>query len=86
MLFTYIKWSKDSSVKHYQDNNERLKEGACERYQSLSQEEKNNNMGKNDIKISLKMKNRGWSMKLSIENNITEWKKSGSLLLVLSTA
>ena len=71
MLFTYIKWSKDSLVKHYQDNNERLKEGACERYQSLSQEEKNNNMGKNDIKISLKMKTIS-VQKLSTENNITE--------------
>ena len=83
-----MKWSKDSSVKYYQDNNGRLQKRACERYQSLSQEEKeeNNNMGKSDIKISLKMKNKGWSMKLSIENNITEWEKSASLLLLLSTA
>ena len=56
-----MKWSKDSSVKYYQDNNGRLQKRACERYQSLSQEEKeeNNNMGKSDIKISLKMKNKG---------------------------
>ena len=32
--------SKDSSVKFYQNNKERLQRKACERYQSLSKEEK----------------------------------------------
>ena len=32
--------SKDSLAKDYQDNKERLQKKACERYQSLSKEEK----------------------------------------------
>ena len=32
--------SKDLLAKHYQDNKERLPKKACERYQSLSKEEK----------------------------------------------
>ena len=32
--------SKDSSAKYYQNNIERLPKKACERYQSLSKEEK----------------------------------------------
>ena len=32
--------SKNLSAKYYQENNERLKEKACERYQNLSKEEK----------------------------------------------
>ena len=40
--------SKGSSTKCYQDNKERL------------QKRKNNNMGINDIKISLRMKSQGW--------------------------
>ena len=39
-FFTHIKTSKDSSVKFYQNNKERLQRKACERYQSLSKEEK----------------------------------------------
>ena len=39
-FFTHIKMSKDSSVKFYQNNKERLQRKACERYQSLSKEEK----------------------------------------------
>ena len=38
--------SKNLSTKYYQENRERLKKKACERYQNLSKEEKekNNNM------------------------------------------
>ena len=52
---------KDSSAKYYHDNKEKLQKKALERYQSLSKEEKekSNNMGMNNIKISLKMKNKG---------------------------
>ena len=32
--------SKNSSAKHYQNNKERLRKRACERYESLSKEEK----------------------------------------------
>ena len=53
--------SKDSLIKYYQNN----KEKACERYQSLSKEEKKcNNMVANDIKISQKMKNKSLLSKL----------------------
>ena len=38
-FFLYIKISKDLSAKQYQDNKERLKR-ACERYKSLSAEQK----------------------------------------------
>ena len=41
-IFTYIKMSKDSSAKYYQNNIERLPKKARERYQSLSKEEKEN--------------------------------------------
>ena len=35
--FTYVKMSKNSSAKYYQENKERLqKKKVCERYQSLS--------------------------------------------------
>ena len=40
IFFTYIKMSKDSSAKNYQDNKERLQKKARERYQSLSNEGK----------------------------------------------
>ena len=39
-FFTYVKLSKDSSAKHYQNNKERLQGKAREKYQSLSKEEK----------------------------------------------
>ena len=35
-----IKMSKNSSANYYQDNKEKLQKLACERYQSLSKEEK----------------------------------------------
>ena len=61
---TTILWAmcKDSSVKYYQKNKERLQKRACERYQNLSKEErkKSDSMIMNEIKISLKMKNMGW--------------------------
>ena len=40
MFFTYLKMSKDSSAKYYQNNKERLQKKARERYQSLSKGEK----------------------------------------------
>ena len=40
IFFTYIKVSKDSSAKYYQNNIERLQLKACERYQSLPKEDK----------------------------------------------
>ena len=39
-FFTYIKMSKNSSTKYYQDNKERLQKKDRERYQSLSKEGK----------------------------------------------
>ena len=38
-FFTYVKISKDSSAKYYQNDKERLQK-SCERYQSLRKEEK----------------------------------------------
>ena len=46
--------SKDSSAKYYQNNKERLQKKSCERYQSLSKEEKekrSHNMVVKDTKI-----------------------------------
>ena len=51
--------SKNLSAKYYQENKERLQKKACERYQSLSKEEKekkSDNMAVNLTKISQKMK------------------------------
>ena len=39
IFFAYIKMSKDSSAKYYQNNKEKLQKKADERYQSLSKEE-----------------------------------------------
>ena len=53
--------SKDSSAKYYQNKKERLHKKACERYQSLSKEEKEKkgeNTVVNNTKIYLKMKNK----------------------------
>ena len=53
-IFIYIKISKDSSAKYYQNNKERLQKKSCERYQSLSKEEKekrSHNMVVKDTKI-----------------------------------
>ena len=35
-FFTYIKMSKNSSTKYYQDNKERLQKKTSQRYQNLS--------------------------------------------------
>ena len=50
---TYSKMPQNSSNKYYQDNKERLKEKAHERYQSFSKEEKrkSNNRVANNTKI-----------------------------------
>ena len=39
-FLTYMKMSKESSAKYYEDNKEKLQKKALERYQSLSKEEK----------------------------------------------
>ena len=39
-FFTYIKITKDSSAKYYQNSKERLQKKVHERYHSLSKEEK----------------------------------------------
>ena len=41
---------KDSSAKYYRDNKEELRKKACERYQSLSKEEKNRRYGRKHYK------------------------------------
>ena len=63
--------SKNLSVKHYQENKERLQKKAREIYQNLSKEEKKKsyNMVVNVTKISQKMKKINW---LSTEKNIIE--------------
>ena len=50
---TYSKMPQNSSNKYYQDNKERLKEKAHERYQNFSKEEKrkSNNRVVNNTKI-----------------------------------
>ena len=67
--------SKDSSVKYYQNNKERLQKKAREKYQILSKEEKDksDNMVLIDIKISQNMKNKSL---LSIEKNYKMRKKA----------
>ena len=40
MFFTYLKMSKDSSAKYYENNKERLQKKARERCQSLSKGKK----------------------------------------------
>ena len=59
---------------------------ACERHQNLSKEEKeeSDKMVANDMKISLKMKNKGW---LSIEKIIMKSGKTHiTFFLVMSAA
>ena len=58
--------SKNLLAKYYQENKERLQKKACERYQNLSKEEKenSNNMVVNDTRMSQDMKNNNF---LSIE-------------------
>ena len=53
--------SKNLSAKYYQENIERLKKIARERYQNLSKEEnkKSNNMVVNVTKIAQKLKKKG---------------------------
>ena len=61
IVFTYIKMSKDSRAKYYQNNKKRLQKKARERYQNLSKEEKEKiNMVVNNTKIYQKMKNKSW--------------------------
>ena len=58
-IYKYI--SQDSSAKYYQNNKERLHKRSWEKYRSLSKEEKEEKQQymKKDIKICLKMKNKG---------------------------
>ena len=53
------KKDNNSSAKYCQKNKKILQKKTHERYQNLSEEEKNKNMDANDIKISLKMTNKG---------------------------
>ena len=57
-FFIYIKVFKYLSVKHYQENKERLQKKARERYQNLSieEKEKSDNMIVNITKISQTIK------------------------------
>ena len=63
--------SKNSSVKYYQDNKERLQKKLVKdikrRKVFLKKKKKKNNMVVKDEKISQKIKNKSW---LSIEKNI----------------
>ena len=60
---------KDSSVKYYQNNIERLQKRYREKYQSISMKKKenNDNMVVNDTKIFQKMKSKSL---LSMEKNM----------------
>ena len=52
--------SKDLPGKYYQENQERLQKRAREKYQSLSNKEKNKRQYERErFKISLKMKRKG---------------------------
>ena len=55
--------------------NKRLEKRACERYQSLSREnkDKNRRYGRKDIKIYQELKSKNW---VSIEKNISKWEKT----------
>ena len=72
---------KDSSAKYYQNKQKKkLQKRARERYQGLSKEEKKrDNMGMNNVKLSLKIKNKGWW-------SIEKMRKNASLWLIFSTA
>ena len=60
--------SKNSSVKYYQDNKERLQKKLVKDIKVfLKKKKKKNNMVVKDEKISQKIKNKSW---LSIEKNI----------------
>ena len=66
--------SKDSSAKSYQNSKLGLQKKACERYQSLSKEEKEKKVTiwskiQNDAKIYQQIKNKSM---LSIKKNITK--------------
>ena len=59
---------KNSSVKYYQDNKERLQKKLVKDIKVfLKKKKKKNNMVVKDEKISQKIKNKSW---LSIEKNI----------------
>ena len=60
MLYTFIKISKVSLGKYYQNNREKLQKKAREKYQSLSKEEKEKKQqyGGERYKIYLKMKTK----------------------------
>ena len=82
IFFIYKKFIKDSSLKDYQKDKERLQKKAGERYQNLSEKGKEkNNMGVNDAKTSQKMKNKGRL------NRGKTWKilKSGKMLTIIET-
>ena len=63
------------SAKYYQENKDRLQKKLVKNIKIFlkKKKKKSDNMVVNVKKISQKMKNLNW---LSIEKNITEWKKS----------
>ena len=65
--------SKDLSVKHYQYNKERLQKRLIKDIKILPKKKKrlSDNMVANNIKISMKMKNKGW---FSIEKKVIIYK------------
>ena len=70
--------SKDSSVKYYQDNKERLQKKLVKDSKVIlkKKKKKNNNMVVNNSKIYQKMKNKSW---LGIEKNIIKSEKNALL-------
>ena len=73
-FFTYIKMSKDSSAKYYQDNEERLQRKARERYQSLPKEEKK--WQYNTKNIDRKINSKSW---LNIETDLIKREKNAPI-------
>ena len=69
IFFTYIKVSKDSSAKYYQNNKEKLLKMLVKDIKVFlrKKKKKSNNMVMNDTKIYQKIKNKGL---LSIEKSI----------------
>ena len=62
IFFTYIKMSKNSLAKYYQENRDYKKKA-----------HKSNNIVANNVKIYKNMKNKGL---FSIEKNIMKWEKT----------
>ena len=68
-FFTYIKMSKNSSAKYYQDNKERLQKKLVKDIKVFlkKKKKKSDNMVLKDTKNSQKMKNKNW-MRIEKDN------------------